>query len=186
MNAQKLPRHLQKLADQLERYAINEFPGMAGNKILRFINGNFRAQGWQGRSFQRWKANRRNSTILIRRGHGRRSIRQETRPGIVRTWSDSPYMAVHNRGFKGKVSIREHQRRKYEARRVPTGRKTKSGNDRMKTVHVNTGTSIVKGHTRNVNIPKRQFMPESWNDSPVLVNSIRRDVVKTMKSIFNT
>jgi len=34
-------------------------------------------------------------------------------------------------------------------------------------------------------IDKRQFMPETENDSPVLINAIRRDVVKELKTIFN-
>jgi hypothetical protein len=30
------------------------FPAMAGEKGLRFVNGNFRAQGYQGMGFKKW------------------------------------------------------------------------------------------------------------------------------------
>lgn len=186
MNAQNLPSHLRRQAKELERYVMTEFPGMAGRKILRFIDGNFRAQGWQGASFQRWKPNRRGGTILVRRGILRRSFRQEVGAGSVRTYSTSPYAAIHNRGFRGTVSIKAHSRRKYEAQRIGTGRFTKTGRERKKTIHVQSGVIQVKAHTRKVNIPQRQMMPERYNDSPVLINSIKRDVIKTLKNIFNS
>ena len=169
---------------ELKRYVITELPGMAARKVLRFINGNFRAQGWQGQTFEPWKKNTRRGTILIKKGHLRRSFRQEFAGGTVRTYSTSKYAAVHNRGFSGNVSIRAHQRRKFEAQSVGTGKLNKSGTERTKIVHVENGRINVKAHTRKMNIPKRQFMPESWNDSPVLVNAIRRDIVKRLKYIF--
>lgn len=184
MDAQSFNAELRRKTKELEQYALTEFPGMAGRKILRFINGNFRAQGWQGAGFQRWKPNRRGTTILIRKGLLRRSIRQQVTPGAVRTWSDSRYAAVHNRGFKGTVRIKSFKRRIFTAQRVGTGKFTKTGKERKKTIHVQTGSTIVKAHSRKMNIVKRQFMPESSNDSPVLVNAIKRDTIKKLKTIF--
>ena len=184
MNINNFSAKVRRQAAELERYVNAVFPGMAGNKTLRFIDGNFRAQGWQGATFKGWKANARGSTILIRRGQLRRSFRLDARPGYVRTWTNDPKAAVHNRGFKGTVTIREHKRRKYQKSRVGTGRFTRTGKERKKTVHVQTGMTTVKQHEREVNFPQRQFMPEKWNDSPVLVNSIRRQVTNDLKNIF--
>lgn len=185
MNPQQFNLKLQRQQKKLKAYVYNLFPGMAARKTLRFIDGNFRAQGWQGQTFQRWKKNTRDGTILVKKGHLRRSFRQEIAPGQVRTYSTSNYAAIHNRGFNGTVNIGAHERRIYTASRIGTGKFNKNGTERMKTIHTESGRVNVKAHTRKMNIPKRQFMPEHWNDSPVLVNAIRRDLIKELKRIFN-
>lgn len=48
MTPEEFVKKLQNKALEVERYATLEFPNMAGNITLRFINGNFRAQGFQG------------------------------------------------------------------------------------------------------------------------------------------
>ena len=185
MNANEFAAELEKKTKALEKYARVEFPRMAGRKVLRFIDGNFRAQGWQGRSFLPWQRNKTNTTILIRRGTLRRSINMQTSDGMVRIYTNCPYARVHNRGFNGTVTVKAFTRNKYTATRIGTGRYTKNGNERMKTVHQVSGSSQVKSHIRKMNTPRRQFMPESWDDSPVLVNALRRDVIKAIKQIFN-
>lgn len=185
MDANKFPAHIKRMAQKIERYATTEFPGMAVNKTLRFIDGNFRAQGFQGRTFERWKRNRRGGTILVHRGHLRRSNRGETQPGKFTVYNYHKAAKAHNRGFKGQVTVRSHTRRRYAARRVATGRVTRNGNPRTKTVHEVVSEITVKQHVRNMNMPKRQFLPETARDSPVLVNSISRQVKKDIKHILN-
>lgn len=185
MNPQQFNLKLHRQQQELKAYMYNQFPGSAAIKTLRFIDGNFRAQGWQGQTFQRWKKNTRDGTILVKKGHLRRSFRQEIQPGQVRTYSSSKYAAIHNRGFNGTVNIGAHERRKYTASRIGTGKFNKNGTERMKTIHTESGRVNVKAHTRKMNIPKRQFMPEHWNDSPILVNAIRRDLQNELKRIFN-
>jgi phage gpG-like protein len=161
---------------------------MAKKKALRFIDGNFRAQGWQGRSFEKWKDTVRKKTkqgtILINKGNLRRSFLGDTSPGQVRIYTTSPYARVHNRGFNGTVQVRAFTRVKFAESRIGTGRFTKNGTERTKKVHVVAGMTQVQAHQRQMNIPKRQFMPESATDSPVLLNAIRRDVISSIKSIF--
>lgn len=185
MNASDLPAHLRRKANAIERYAKGEWAGMAAKKIIRFVDGNFRAQGWQGRSFKKWQANSRGGTILIKRGHLRRSLQQEIRPGQVRTWSNARYAAVHNRGFNGTVNVKAHQRRMYRRRRVTTGRFNRNGTPKKKTIHEVSNVVNVKAHVRKMNIAKRQFMPNDkfGNDAPVLVNSIRRQTAKDLKNL---
>lgn len=52
------PEEFQKLvkqyAKEIKLYVNTRFPSAAGDTALRFINGNFRAQGWQGASFSKW------------------------------------------------------------------------------------------------------------------------------------
>jgi phage gpG-like protein len=183
VNANYFPGAVRKLSKAIEDYCLTRWPSQAGKTILRFINGNFRAQGWQGATFVRWKVLSHNKTILVRKGLLRGSFRQSTAPGTIKTWSTSKYAAVHNRGFKGTVTVKEHTRRKYTTTKVGTGRYTKTGKERMKTVHQHTGNTTVKRHTRKMVIPKNQFMPEQWDDSPVLVNALRRQVVKEIQTL---
>lgn len=185
MNANNIEADFKRKAAQLERYALQEFPRMAKRKALRFIDGNFRAQGWQGRSFLPWQATRRGSTILVKTGAGRRSIHGDTSPGEVRIYSNSPYMRYHNRGFKGTVQVKGHTKLNWEAYKTGTGRyNTKSGKERKKTLHRIVGTTDVQAHQRQMNLAKRQFMPESPSDSPILFDSIKRSVVASIKAIF--
>ena len=185
MDAKNFPKDLQHKADMIRDYANNTFPRMAGAKILRFIDGNFRAQGWQGSTFQRWQPNKRKGTILIKTSRLRNSISQSFGPREVVTFTSVPYAGVHNRGFSGTVSIPAHTRTKYAAVQVGTGQYTNHGTERTKTMHKATGSTQVKSHQRKMNIPKRQFMPEKYNDSPVLINSIKREVINTLKTIFH-
>lgn len=184
MDAQQFPSHIRNLAKRIEQYAADGFPAMAVRTTLRFVDGNFRAQGWQGRGFERWMPNRRGGTILIHKGHLRRSTLSQTGRATFRVYNYSRYAAAHNRGFKGNVNIKAHTRRKYTARRVGTGRYTKKGRERTRTIHEQTGIINVKQHVRRMNVPRRQFMPESAKDSPVLVNAISRNITNSLKQII--
>lgn len=186
MNANNFGASLAQKTAQLQQYARAEMPRMASAKILRFIDGNFRAQGYQGQTFQPWKQNLRKGTILVKKGRLRRSFRCQILPdGSVRTFTNTPYAKIHNNGFKGTVTIKQHQRRKYTASKMGTGRFTKTGKERMKTIHTVTSSTQVRTHTRRVNIVRRQMIPTSTQDAPVLMASIKRDIVRSIKQIFN-
>lgn len=168
----------------IHRYVKDDFPRMAMRKSLRFIDGNFRAQGWQGRGFLRWIANQQKTTILTKSGALRRSIQGTSAEWETRIWTDSPYSRVHNRGFKGQVTVKAHTRTIYAATIRQTHRYNANGEPKTTTIHWVDGTQQVKSHIRNMNIPQRQFMPEDINDSPVLFNAIRRDLTTELKRIF--
>lgn len=184
MNPQQFKAELAKKQAELKRYVNVEFPKRAGNISLRFINGNFRAQGWQGNTFQPWKETARNGTILVRKGKLRRGTKLSTSIGVARLYNDVPYAGVHNRGFKGLVFVKPHKRQVFEANKVATGRLTKTGKAQMKTIHTVKSVGWVRGHHREMNIPKRQFMPEDMTQSPVLYNAVRREIERTLKTIF--
>lgn len=189
MNPNQFTDGLRRATEQLQRYMRDEAPRMVVDKTLRFVEGNFRAQGYQGSKFWYWplrkgetKSNGRG--LLRKSGRLRRGTRGETGPYTARVYNATPYAAAHNRGFEGTVTVKAHNRNRYKAGKVGTGRYTKSGTERMKTVHTVTGTTQVKSHLRKMDIPKRQFMPENMNDSPVLREAIKREFVKQVKAIF--
>ena len=184
MNSQQFTKELFKKQEALKAYIYNIFPARAGNISVRFVNGNFRAQGWQGKSFQRWKAIKRKGTILVKKGALRRGTYYTTQPGTAHVKNNVKYAAVHNRGFKGTVNIKTHNRKIYQGTKVGTGKFTKTGKEKTKTIHTVKNIATVKAHTRKMNIAKRQFMPDSINDSPVLANAIRREIEREIKKIF--
>jgi phage gpG-like protein len=184
MNPQQFDTELQKAYNELKKYVVQEFPRNAGEKSLRFINGNFRAQGWQGNAFMPWKKIQRKGTILVHKGRLRRGTKMSTMPGAVRIYNDVPYAAVHNSGFNGIVNIPEHKRVLTQKSKVGTGVFNANGKEKMKRVDVVSGIQTVKSHTLKMNIAKRQFMPTGITDSPVLQRAIARDIENVLKTIF--
>ncbi|WP_312394720.1 hypothetical protein [Chryseobacterium sp.] len=162
-----------KKANDLRNYAMNRFPSKAGQIALRFVNGNFRAQGFQGSSFKKWKPNKRGKTILVLTGKLRAATQITTQPGQITIKNPMKYAKVHNEGFKGEVSLKAHSRNKYKKSKV--GRKT---------VTMKTGSGKIKGHKRKINLPQRQFIPTAESPSPVLNNAILREVSKDINLIM--
>jgi phage gpG-like protein len=185
MSPQEFEKKLQITAKQVQNYANNRYPSVAGNIALRFINGNFRAQGFQGKSFERWQKSKKNKgATLVDKGHLRAATHYTTQPGQTTIKNSMPYAKANNEGFEGTVTIKAHTRNKYSRTKTGTGRFTKSGKERMQTVTAKSGESNVKVHSRKMKMPKRQFMPTSENDSPVLNNAITREVSKDIKQIM--
>ncbi|MNF85492.1 hypothetical protein D3C84_678890 [compost metagenome] len=107
-----------------------------------------------------------------------------TQPGETTLKNNQPYAKVHNEGFEGTVTVKSHTRNKYSKTKVGTGKFTKKGKERTKTMTAKSGESTVKAHSRKVKIPKRQFMPTNQNDSPVLNNAIQREVARDINKIM--
>ena len=184
MNPEEFSQSLRKKEAELKNYATSRFPSKAGNIALRFVNGNFRAQGFQGSTFKRWSPNSRNKTILVKTGKLRAATHFTTQAGQAIIKNHMPYAKVHNEGFKGEISIKAHTRNQYTKTKVGTGKYTKKGKERKKTVSIKTGQSTVKAHTRKVDIKQRQFAPTSANPSPVLDNAIIRELAKDLNQIM--
>lgn len=186
MTPEEFDARIKNTARQIEHYREQKFPTMAGNIALRFVDGNFRAQGWQGHGFGHWKPNSRNGRILIRRGHLRAATYFTTQIGQATLKNSSPYAKVHNEGFKGTVSIKEHSRNRMAKGKFGTGSFTKKGKERQVTKTWKIGQTSVKAHTRQMNIPQRQFFQIRENDSPILNNAIDRNVARDLKTIITT
>ena len=185
MSPEEFEKKLKQKASELKNYANNRYPSVAGNIALRFINGNFRAQGFQGQSFERWKKSRKKQgTTLVGKGHLRAANHYTTQPGQVTLKNNMPYAKVHNEGFNGTVTVKAHSRNQYSKAKKGTGKFTKTGKERKQTVTYKSGESMVKAHQRKMNIPKRQFMPTNQNDSPVLNNAIMREVARDINKIM--
>lgn len=185
MNPKQFANRLQQKQAALRQYINNVFPRKAGEISLRFIDNNFRAQGWHGQTFQPWQPIRRKGTILVKTGTLRRGNYFTTSPGVTRVRNDVKYAAAHNNGFRGTVEVKAHRRILLSGKKVATGRITyKTGQKQTITIHGVKGIQQVKSHTRVMNIPKRQFFPHAYNDSPVLLNNLVNEMTAGMKNIF--
>lgn len=152
-------------------------PGMLGNDAVNFFLDRFKYQNWLDSSTESWRARKRNigrnkgRALLIQSGRLRRSIRITRINGLTAyIGSDVPYARAHNEGFKGTVQVKAHSRNVYKPEKVATGKLTKTGKMRMKTVQRLSGTNQVRAHTRRMNIPRRQYM----GYSPILEKQLQR------------
>ena len=185
MSPEEFEKNLQDKANEIKKYANNQFPTVAGNIALRFINGNFRAQGFQGASFQPWQKKKKGKgTTLVVTGALRAANYYTAQDGQATVKNDMPYAKAMNEGFNSTVTVKAHVRNKYVKIKVKTGLLTKKGTARTKTLTSKAGETQVKAHTRKMNIPKRQFMPTNENDSPVLNNAVQRQVARDIETIF--
>lgn len=184
MSPQEFEKRLETKSKEIKQYALSRFPSTAGNIALRFINGNFRAGGFQGQSFERWKKSRKpQGTTLVKSGALRAANYYTTQPGQITLKNNMPYAKANNEGFEGTVEIKEHTRHKHRGDTLKQTYTTKSGKSRNRTIKLTIGEKV-KAHSRKMNIPKRQFMPTHPNDSPVLNKAVTRQVARDIQNIM--
>lgn len=186
MNPAEFIQGLKKVQAQFKEYQNGIFPTRAGEHALRFIDSNFAAQGWRGAAFSPWKPVKRQGLILVKTGRLRRGNSFTVTPGIAHVKNNVPYAAAQNNGFTGIVSVRAHTRRNLEGKKVATGKLSKSGIAKVQTIHTVKSEITVKAHTRKMNLPARQFMPRSLQDSPVFENIIVKEIASSWKKILTT
>jgi len=167
MTPEEFNQNLFQKTQQFKAYVAGNWPKAMGGIAIRFINGNFRAQGWQGSTFQPWaplKKPRVGGSILRLTGHLNDSIFFNVQPGrvVVRTYT--PYAKAHNEGYEGPTNVKAHTRTINTAKGVKT--------------------IAIKAFTKQMRLPKRQFMPMDVNDSPVLYEALKKETIRGLKGIF--
>lgn len=190
MDSRQFAKLARKRAGAIAVYINDIAPAMVVRKTLRFIDGNFRAQGWQGATFKPWpnkKSNagkKRPGRILIVTGRLRRGVNYSTNGrGEVKFYNNVKYARSHNEGLSinATANIRAFSRRKFyhDETSAPGARKAK-----FTKKHI--GNSEVSAHTRQIKfkMPQRQFMPYEGHNSPVLDNSIKRELDREIRKIL--
>jgi len=171
---------LKEFYDMLDRIekASKKIPRLAAIEARNFSVNRFKAQNWIGDTTQPWpkrKANRskrKGRAILIKSGRLRRSIRiihVDQQRAVIGT--DVPYAQIHNEGFRGQETVKAHTRNLTTTSREGTGvYSIKTKRERTKRVKTISGQTQVKSFTRNMNMPKRQFI----GASPFLEKKLNR------------
>ncbi len=190
MDSTQFLRQSRRQAGRIASYINDLAPAMVVRKTLRFIDGNFRAQGWQGATFQPWKnkasnaGKKRPGRILIVTGRLRRGVNYTTNGrGEVQFYNNVKYAKLHNQG--GTIHTTANVRA-FTRRRFYTDEASAPGARKAKMVKTHVGDSQVKAHTRQMKItmPQRQFMPYDNHTSPVLDNSVKRELEREIRKLL--
>jgi len=192
MTTQEFENLIRRKAQDIEAYVNTRFPAQAGDTALRFINGNFRAQGHQGATFKRWKQNTRNGTVLVGRGHLRSATYYTTENGMALIKNTMPYSKIHNEG--GEIPITNKMRRFFWAMyykekgsmsRTTSGKIRNNKRNRRITEISNIWKNMALTKKTKLTIPQRQFAPMSNENNPVLNRAVLRKIEQELQRIFN-
>jgi phage gpG-like protein len=178
MSPDEFTRLINRKAKEVKAYVTTRFPAQAGDTALRFINGNFRAQGWQGATFQPWKPNKRGGRILVQKGHLRAASFYYTAPGMAIIRNTLKYAAIHNEGGNVQIPVTHKMRKFAWAMYAKNGGKGKPKAERWKTLALTKKTYL------NINIAQRQFAPTPTSQSQVLNAAVTRKIEQELKTLF--
>ena len=119
-----------------------------------------------------------------------RSLRPEQSVGPVQMTGDGArisigtnvkYAAVHEFGFHGKVTVREHTRRQFATSKRP--RTDKNGRVSLRSYKVAVGAVTVRSHDRMMNIPARHWLGGGMADEAQtfcveIRGAIQKDIIE--------
>jgi phage gpG-like protein len=146
-------------------------PKMVGLMAVAFFKDNFRKQGFEDSSHERWKGrkaldkNPKNRAILIKSGRLRNSIKiLKTAPSAVVVGSLLPYSDIHNEGGTIIQQPTEKQKAFFWAKFKETGN----------TIWKRMATA----ENLKIDIPKRQFIGKSKTLDRQIDNFITQQIKK--------
>lgn len=165
MNIKELNKYLQSLSQEIMEDAAD----IVAETATAYYKGTFRRKEFDGNPWALAKVPKTTGSLLIDSGALVNSIRPAvvTPQKVVISAGNNKvdYAQVHNEGFKGSVNVPTHTR-ETQARTVVVPeytRKTKKGSVTVPAHdwNIKGGTVTVNSHTRQTNIPKREFMGDS-------------------------
>lgn len=159
-----------------------DLPLVLSNDALKFFNDSFKKQGWDDNGITKWKKRKTKKDnagrgILIKSGALRRSIKiKEANFNRIIISSNMPYSKIHNEGFKGKENVKAHTRRVFGKVKVSSvsTRKTRK-------VQAVIGVQQIDAHTRQMDMPKRQFMGNSRTLQTIQIKKIEKIIISCFK-----
>jgi phage gpG-like protein len=191
-----------KQAEQKARRAMEAAVVDIGNTAKTFFVASFRKQGWDDKSVQKWKKRqvserkgrgskksadggvrsvKAGRAILVKTGDLRRSIIRNpaNRAALsIKISTDLDYAKIHNDGGNVVQYVKPHRRFVDQGDTMGTGVfNIKSRKEKQAKVKVKQD---VKGFSRKVRMPKRQFMGDSYN----LNEKVKVVIVKRLDKIF--
>lgn len=179
MDARELQRIVAEKVAAVKNVAMRVMPIKAGALAKSQFQDNFRQSGFLNNGLQAWPPAQRQSgkgtnasykTLLSGRNHLFSSIKYTTGEGRVVIENAVPYAIVHNEGYNGVQYVKPHK----------SGRLAAMSLQRRKNLRVGGGN--VKGFSRKVQIPKRQFMGESAELTKKIEDKFDSEILKIIKS----
>jgi phage gpG-like protein len=197
-----------KQAEKKARKAMEAAIVDVGNTAKVFFVDSFRKQGWDDQSVQKWQKRKKTErkgrgkyakgedgkrdknsvrsvksgrAILVKTGDLRRSIKRNpaNRAALsIKISTDLDYAKIHNDGGNVVQYVKPHRRFVDQGDTMGTGVfNIKSRKEKQAKVKVKQD---VKGFSRKVRMPKRQFMGDSYN----LNEKVKAVIVKRLDKIF--
>ncbi len=165
----KSPWKLDEVEKRLQQ-TKEVLPAEIANVSQSYFESSWRKQGYDGK---KWKEVKRRldgkgggkgaaktRAILVKSGRLRRSFHVlSKRWDNITVANSAPYAKVHNEGFKGIEYVKPHRRFVYQGDKIGSGIysiKTR----REKKVKVKIKQDV-KGFSRKMNLPQRQFMGQT-------------------------
>jgi len=155
MDFKELDRYLKSLPDRI----LPEAAEIVAETATEYYRETFRKKAFDGNPWEPARTQKKTGSLLIDSGAMMNSIRASTvtpEKVVVSAGNDKvTYARIHNEGYSGPVTVPAHTRR---------------------TRH---GTVNVRQHSRNVSIPRRQFI----GDSAELNDRIHERIEKYIESL---
>ena len=166
-----------KIADAQKR-----LPPLLGNTALNFFKRSWLRHGWLNKGLHRWQPRKGSKSwhdkgsraLLVKTGRLLNSIRLTLSGNVATIATNAPYAAAHNWGFRGKVNVEAHTRRR-------TGRASFSDLQSRKTCSRKYAyKTTVRAHSRNMNILQRQFMGNSEELESELMKMVEAEIERIL------
>lgn len=176
-----LTDYLQSLPNAI----MDAAPDIVAETATEHFKDSFTKKAFDGNPWAPAKVPRKNGSLLVDSGNLVNSIRPAyigRDKVIISAGNDKVgYAQVHNEGYTGPMSVPQHTR-KTTARTINVPEYTRKG----KSVAAHSwaipgGNVSVKAHTRQVDIPQRQFMGESNELAETLKNKLQDYINSTIK-----
>lgn len=165
---------------EIETYAKDTFPKKAQKMAVDHYKENFIKGGFVNDGLHKWDdpkrkktptkyANSQYKTLLSGGNNLYKSIRGRAEEGKAIIGTDREYAAIHNFGFRGTQHVKPHKRNRTVGLMSLKERK-----------ELRTGGQNVKGHSRQMNMPQRQFIGHSKE----LDEKLRATAVRDLSAIL--
>lgn len=202
MNEKEFLDKIRKKVTELKTYARDTAPRIVGQIAVNHIREDFAQGGFTNNGFHKWEDTKRQQSggaqasskygpLLSERNRLMMSVKDNPGQGKVRIFTDVEYAAIHNEGgstnpkvtpkmkkFAWAMYYKETGRRKKSKKKKGTKTPVKESEEagRWKAL------ALTKKKQLNVNIPKRQFMPDSAG--PEMTDKINKRIDKDIQKIM--
>lgn len=202
MNEKEFLDRIRKKVTELKAYAGNTAPRIVGQIAVNHIMEDFAKGGFTNNGFHKWKSTKRQQSgggqasseygpLLSGRNRLMMSVKDNPSRGKVRIFTDVEYAAIHNEGGNTNPKVTPKMKKfAWAMYYKETGAQRKA--NKKKGAKTPAGESeqarrwkalaLTKKKQLHINIPKRQFMPDSAG--PEMTDKINKRIDKDIQKIM--
>lgn len=179
-----------KKAIERVKQAQRRVPIKVGQVAVAHFKRSFVQGGFEDETIDKWEPRKagakrnKGRAILVDTGALKKGIIKTVAGGSVKVFVVGPgadYADAHNFGFKGIEYVKPHKRQSIIRTKVNGSFQGTAKKQKGKTIELMGKRHNVKGFSRRVNLPKRQFI----GSSVALNNKIRKMIAEELKNALN-